>query len=144
MSPRVPKKTLKLSELPEDDEAFVRLPTVLRVYPVGENTWWTGVADGRYPKPVKLSKRVVAWRVGAIRALLASVAGGDAAYHRHAGSLHEAQAARSARSHLDRAFACEGPQVRLCGVRRTKAHVPANLGTGGWKPPAREVLPDQP
>lgn len=31
-----------------------------------------GVAEGRYPAPVKLSKRCVAWRSADIRALIAS------------------------------------------------------------------------
>jgi predicted DNA-binding transcriptional regulator AlpA len=59
--------------LPADDDAYVRLPTVLGVFPVGETTWWAGVAAGRFPKPVKLSPRVIAWRVGDVRALLASL-----------------------------------------------------------------------
>ena len=73
MPPRVPKKNQKHVALPEDDDALVRLPTVLGVYPVGETSWWKGVAEGRYPKPVKLSPRVNAWRAGKIRELLASV-----------------------------------------------------------------------
>ena len=65
-------KKVRPSPLPEDDDAFVRLSTVLHVYPVGETSWWKGVRDGRYPSPVKLSRRVNGWRVGSIRALLAS------------------------------------------------------------------------
>lgn len=33
-----------------DDEAFVRLETVLTVYPVGKSTWWKGVKEGRFPE----------------------------------------------------------------------------------------------
>ena len=66
----------KQNELPE--AGFVRLPGVLRVFPVGKSTWWNGVAEGKYPAPVKLSKRVSAWRVGDIRRLklLTSLAAG--------------------------------------------------------------------
>lgn len=44
--------------------------------PVGKSTWWAGVRDGRYPKPVKLGARVTAWRVEDIRALIANKAEG--------------------------------------------------------------------
>jgi len=71
MASRTTKKT-RPTPLPEDDDAFVRLPTVLHVYPVGKNTWLTGVREGRFPKPVRLSARVSAWRVSDIRALLAA------------------------------------------------------------------------
>lgn len=54
--------------LPET--GYVRLPTVLSVFPIGRSTWWAGVKSGRYPKPVKLSERVTCWRVSDIRALL--------------------------------------------------------------------------
>lgn len=42
---------------------FLRLPAVLELIPVSKSAWWAGVADGRYPKPVKLSPRTSAWRV---------------------------------------------------------------------------------
>ena len=64
--------------LPDDDDALVRLPGVLAVYPVGASCWHRGVATGKFPKPVKLSARVSAWRVRDIRRLLASV-GNDTA-----------------------------------------------------------------
>lgn len=38
--------------------------------PVSSATWWRGVQSGRFPKPVKLSERVTAWRVSEIRAFL--------------------------------------------------------------------------
>lgn len=72
MPSRNPKNTDKPTELPADDDAYVRLRTVLRVLPVGEETWRMGVADGRFPKPVKLTPRVNGWNVGAIRKLLRS------------------------------------------------------------------------
>lgn len=49
---------------------YVRLPAILKVFPVGKSTWWEGVRSGRYPKSVKLSKRTTAWKVEDIRALL--------------------------------------------------------------------------
>lgn len=73
MPSRVTKKAQTRIALPDDDDAFIRKPTVLAVYPVGETTWDRGVAAGRFPRPVRLSPRIVAWRVGEIRELLASV-----------------------------------------------------------------------
>jgi len=71
--PRRPAKNIrKPAALPEDDDAFIRLPTILGVYPVSESSWYAGVAKGVYPKPVKLSARVSAWKVGKIRKLLAA------------------------------------------------------------------------
>lgn len=49
---------------------FVRLPTILAIYPVSAATWWKMVADGRAPKPVKLGPRTTAWRASDIRDLL--------------------------------------------------------------------------
>ena len=40
------------------------------VIPISRSSWWAGVADGRYPKPVKLSERCTVWRVEDIRAML--------------------------------------------------------------------------
>ena len=39
------------------DIALWRLPTVLAHVPVSRSHWWAGVAEGRYPAPVKLSTR---------------------------------------------------------------------------------------
>jgi predicted DNA-binding transcriptional regulator AlpA len=40
---------------------LIRLKEVLRVYPVSRTIWYEGVRAGRYPKPVRLSARTVAW-----------------------------------------------------------------------------------
>jgi predicted DNA-binding transcriptional regulator AlpA len=53
---------------------YVRIPTILAVYPVSRATWWNMVRDGRAPQPVKLGPRITAWRAADIRRLL-----GDAA-----------------------------------------------------------------
>jgi len=42
------------------------------IIPVGRTTWLNGVKSGKYPKPVKLSKRAVAWRIEDIRQLIDS------------------------------------------------------------------------
>ncbi len=52
---------------------FVRLPQILGHFPVSKSTWWNGVKDGRFPKPVKLTERTTAWRVSDIHALIESL-----------------------------------------------------------------------
>ena len=49
---------------------LLRLPQVLAMYPIGKSTWWEGVKTGRYPKPIRISTRCVAWRMTDIHALL--------------------------------------------------------------------------
>lgn len=49
---------------------FLRLPEVLRLYPVSKSTWWAGVRAGRFPASVKLGPNVTAWRAEDIRALI--------------------------------------------------------------------------
>ena len=44
------------------ETGFMRLPDVLRVIPVSKTVWYEGIKAGRYPKPVKISPRCVAWR----------------------------------------------------------------------------------
>ena len=69
-----PNATTPAGALPSPqnpDIALWRLPTVLAHVPVSRSHWWAGVAEGRYPAPVKLSKRCVAWRSADIRALIA-------------------------------------------------------------------------
>jgi prophage regulatory protein len=55
-------------EIPET--GFLRLPDVLTVFPVGKTCWWEGVRAGRYPKPVRISPRCIAWRAEEIRELI--------------------------------------------------------------------------
>ena len=52
---------------------FVRLSSILGPIgpiPVSKSTWWAGVRSGRFPKSVKLSRRITVWRVEDIRALI--------------------------------------------------------------------------
>lgn len=57
---------------PSSDFALWRLPTVLQHVPISRSSWWAGVKCGRYPQPVRLSPRCVAWRASDIRALVES------------------------------------------------------------------------
>jgi prophage regulatory protein len=59
---------LPLPLLPET--GFVRLPTVLRIVPIGRSTIWKMIGEGRFPAPAKLAPRIAAWRVEDLRAFI--------------------------------------------------------------------------
>jgi len=50
----------------------LRLPQVLELVPVSRATWYAGVKTGRYPAPVKLGPRAVAWLLHDIENLIAT------------------------------------------------------------------------
>ena len=59
------------TELPAT--GFLRLSSVIAPsgpIPVSKSTWWAGIKDGRFPKPIKLGARITVWRVDDIRALI--------------------------------------------------------------------------
>jgi len=45
-------------------------PPIPAIIPVSKSSWYAGIKEGRYPAPVKLSKRSSAWRVDDIRNLI--------------------------------------------------------------------------
>ena len=55
-------------QLPET--GFLRLPTILKLIPIGKSSWWLGVKEGKYPKPIKLGERTTVWKVEDIRTLI--------------------------------------------------------------------------
>ena len=67
-----------MNQLP--DTGFLRLwqiigdpkadPPIPPIIPVKKSCWWAGVKAGRFPKPLKLGRRVTVWRVEDIRALI--------------------------------------------------------------------------
>ena len=61
------------------DAGFLRLPQVLRLFPVSRSSWWSGVKSGKYPRAYKIGLHTTAWRVCDIRALLDKVANQAAA-----------------------------------------------------------------
>lgn len=38
--------------------------------PISASSWWAGVKNGIYPQPIRLGKRITAWRASDIRALI--------------------------------------------------------------------------
>lgn len=57
--------------LPET--GYVRLPSVLAVYPVSKSKLYSDIKEGKFPPPVKLSERISAWDVGTLRRHLESI-----------------------------------------------------------------------
>lgn len=67
-------KRKNLRPLPTDsDLALMKLPQVLAHLQVSRSGWLEGVRTGRYPAPVRLSPRRVAWRVSDIKAFIDSL-----------------------------------------------------------------------
>ena len=74
MSVNTQQKTIH--QLPEN--GFLKLTTIIKVpgsenpplIPVSRSSWLAGVKSGRYPKPVKLGARSIAWKVSDIRTLI--------------------------------------------------------------------------
>ena len=58
---------LRLSQIIGNKES---IPPIIPLIPVGKSTWWKGIQNGRFPKPVKLGPRITAWRVEDIRKLI--------------------------------------------------------------------------
>ncbi len=70
--PRVPQT---FDTLP--DSGYVRFSQLVpAVIPTSRTTLWRWVREARFPKPAKLSSGVTAWRVGDVRAFLATQAEG--------------------------------------------------------------------
>ncbi len=54
------------------DTGLLRLRDILAPagpIPVSRSTWWQGIRDGRFPKPLKLGARITVWRAEDIRRL---------------------------------------------------------------------------
>lgn len=58
--------------LPESltKDVLLRLPQVLMVVNIPKSSWWRGVKEGRFPKPIKLGPRTSAWLGSDIKALI--------------------------------------------------------------------------
>lgn len=52
-------------------------PPVPPLIPVSKSTWWLWVKTGRVSKPIKFGRKIAAWPVGEIRALMESFSNSD-------------------------------------------------------------------
>jgi prophage regulatory protein len=58
---------LRLRQIIGDSKANPPIPALI---PVCASSWWSGVKSGRFPKPVRLGQRILAWKASDIRALI--------------------------------------------------------------------------
>lgn len=49
-------------------------PPIIPIIPISRASWWQGVKEGRFPKPIKLGPRTTVWRASDIKAFLESLA----------------------------------------------------------------------
>jgi prophage regulatory protein len=52
-----------------------RMKDLIACLPLSKSSIWAGVKDGTFPKPIRLSKRTVAWTQGQLDAWLTSRGG---------------------------------------------------------------------
>lgn len=52
------------------EEVLLRLPEVLKRFPVSRSTWWAGVKSGRFPRSLKIGPRTTVWRKSDIESLI--------------------------------------------------------------------------
>jgi prophage regulatory protein len=66
--------TNQMINLPKlETGSLLRLSSILAPHgpiPVSKSSWWLGVKQGRFPRPVKLGRRTTAWRAEDIAALV--------------------------------------------------------------------------
>jgi hypothetical protein len=58
---------LRLPQIIGNPKAEPPIPPLL---PICKSSWWDGVRNGKYPKPLKLGPRTTVWRVEDIRRLI--------------------------------------------------------------------------
>ena len=68
--------TETMSEIVNQYEALLRLPAVLKRFPVSRSAWYAGVKAGIYPPAIKLGLRTAAWKKSSIDALIESSVSG--------------------------------------------------------------------
>jgi prophage regulatory protein len=58
---------LRLSQIIGNPKAIPPIPAII---PVSKSSWWLGVGDGKYPKPIKLGPKTTVWKAEEIRGLI--------------------------------------------------------------------------
>ena len=53
-------------------ERLLRLKDVLQIIPVSKSSWWQGVKEGKFPRPIKLGPRTTCWKLSDITKLIQS------------------------------------------------------------------------
>ncbi len=71
------KIRVRFEDLP--DEALIRLKQILawHIVPYSISTFWRRCRNNEFPRPIKVSTGITAWRVGEVRRYLAQVEQND-------------------------------------------------------------------
>lgn len=56
-----------------NEQRFLRLPEVLKLYPVGRSTLYAKIQNGEFPKPYSLGARTSAWDAQEVNDFLLSL-----------------------------------------------------------------------
>jgi predicted DNA-binding transcriptional regulator AlpA len=67
----ISRRIFNMSNTVTTNDRLLRLPQVLQLIPISKSSWWLGIREGRYPKPIKLGPRISAWKESDIIALFA-------------------------------------------------------------------------
>lgn len=70
MSQQPPETLLRQKQILGDAKAKPPIPPII---PIGKSSWWAGIASGKYPQPVRLGSRSVAWRRSDIDRLISNL-----------------------------------------------------------------------
>lgn len=62
------KEKVRLETLPST--GLLRVSQILQFIPVSKSCWWAGVRSGKFPHPIKLSKRVTCWQARDIQKIV--------------------------------------------------------------------------
>lgn len=69
------------TETGEQAKGFMRLTAIIAPHgpiPISKSSWWSGIRDGRYPKPVRIGPRISVWRTQDIVDLISKIERGNA------------------------------------------------------------------
>jgi prophage regulatory protein len=56
---------------PPYEERLIKLPEVLSMVGMQKTAWYDGIAAGKYPQPIRRSRRDTVWRLSVIQKLIA-------------------------------------------------------------------------
>lgn len=60
-------RLMRLKHIIGDEKAD---PPITPIIPISKTAWWKGVAEGKYPQPIKLSEKLTVWRADEVQKLV--------------------------------------------------------------------------
>ena len=60
-------RLMRLKHIIGDEKAD---PPITPIIPISKTAWRKGVAEGKYPQPIKLSEKVTVWRADEVQKLV--------------------------------------------------------------------------